>query len=50
MVVHFSDGVTLTSGPLVDVFAISDPNYGDFADECAIRSSRMPRRLRSTTP
>ena len=34
--VHFSDGVTLNTGPLVDVFAISDPNYFDFADNASI--------------
>ena len=36
IVVHFADGVTLTSGPLVNVFAISDPNYGNFAAKCAV--------------
>jgi hypothetical protein len=36
VVVHFSDGITLTSSPLVDVFAISDPNYGDFADNASV--------------
>ncbi len=30
--VPFSDGVMLTTGPLVDVFAISDPTLGDFGD------------------
>ncbi len=29
--VHFSDGVTLTTEPLVDIFAIADPSYGNFA-------------------
>ena len=48
VVVHFSDGVTLTSGPLVNVFAISDPNYGDFA-RMHRTSSRMPRRSPFTT-
>ncbi|HZZ26953.1 MAG TPA: dockerin type I domain-containing protein [Pirellulales bacterium] len=28
--VHFSDGVTLTTEPLVDIFGLSDPSYGDF--------------------
>lgn len=36
VVVHFSDGITLTSGPLVDVFAMSDPTYGDFADNAPV--------------
>ena len=30
--VKFTSGITLTTGPLVDVFAVSDPNFGDFAD------------------
>ena len=29
---HFGDGSTLTTVPLVDVFALSDPTTGDFAD------------------
>ena len=33
---HFNDGVTLTTGPLVDIFAMSDPNYGDFADTASV--------------
>ncbi|HTU26846.1 MAG TPA: PEP-CTERM sorting domain-containing protein [Pirellulales bacterium] len=35
IVVHFSDGVTLASAPLVNVFATSDPNYGDFAENAS---------------
>ncbi len=33
---HFNDGITLTTEPLVDIFALSDPNYGDFADTASL--------------
>jgi len=33
---HFNDGVTLTTGPLVDIFVLSDPNDGDFADTASV--------------
>ena len=35
IVVHFADGVTLTSPTLVNVFATSDPMWGDFADHAS---------------
>ena len=34
--VHFANGTTLTSAPMVDVFALSDPNLGDFADNAPL--------------
>jgi hypothetical protein len=30
--VHFKNGTTLTTAPLVDVFALTDPSLGDFGD------------------
>jgi hypothetical protein len=33
--VKFASGITLTTGPLVDVFAVSDPSLGDFADNAS---------------
>lgn len=29
--VHFANGTTLVSGPMIDVFAMSDPTHGNFA-------------------
>ncbi|HEY4313433.1 MAG TPA: dockerin type I domain-containing protein [Pirellulales bacterium] len=34
--VHFANGITLTTSPLVDVFATSDPNTGAFATNASV--------------
>ena len=34
--VHFANGTTLVSGPMIDVFAMSDPTYGNFALNASI--------------
>ena len=44
--VQFAGGLTLTTQPLVDAFAISDPSAGDFGG--AQRRNRMPRPRLST--
>ena len=39
--VHFANGVTLISPTLVDVFAMSDPNFGDFGSNASVAQQVM---------
>ena len=43
--VHFTGGGTLTSGPLVDVFAISDPSAGGFASTASVATQDSATKL-----